>query len=85
MQGAVVAPSDEDAQTFTISGANGEEYKLRAGDSKERQLWVVRLRREIEDATNIIRASKEVRKRDEEEGGEGYGGYGGYGRNLRGR
>ncbi|KAL5480065.1 hypothetical protein EMCRGX_G023684 [Ephydatia muelleri] len=57
--GAVVAPSDEDAQTFTISGANGEEYKLRAGDSKERQLWVVRLRREIEDATNIIRASKE--------------------------
>eukprot|EP00731_Ephydatia_muelleri_P024981 Em0017g64a len=58
-RGAVVAPSDEDAQTFTISGANGEEYKLRAGDSKERQLWVVRLRREIEDATNIIRASKE--------------------------
>lgn len=57
--GAVVAPSDEDAQTFTISGANGEEYKLRAGDSKERQHWLARLRKEIEDATNILKGSKE--------------------------
>ena len=56
----MVAQSDDDTQTFTISGANGEEYRLRASDAKERQHWVVRLRKEIEDATNILRGTKEV-------------------------
>lgn len=29
LQGAVVAPSDEDSVTFTIHAANGEVYRLR--------------------------------------------------------
>lgn len=62
IQGAVVTQSDEDTQTFTISGANGEEYRLRAADARERQHWVVRLRKETEDATNILRGTKEVSK-----------------------
>ncbi|KAK6622560.1 hypothetical protein RUM44_002372 [Polyplax serrata] len=42
--GAVVSPSDEDSHTFTVSAAAGEFYKLRAGDARERQEWVNRLR-----------------------------------------
>ncbi|CAL1535992.1 unnamed protein product [Lymnaea stagnalis] len=41
---AVVSPSEEDSQTFIISAASGEIYKLRAADAKERQLWVDRIR-----------------------------------------
>ncbi|XP_059144040.1 oxysterol-binding protein-related protein 11-like isoform X2 [Physella acuta] len=41
---AVVSPSEEDSQTFIISAANGEIFKLRASDAKERQLWVDRIR-----------------------------------------
>ena len=48
----MVAPSDEDSQTFSINGANGEVYKLRAQGAKERQQWVSRLRREVENCTN---------------------------------
>ena len=51
-QGAVIAPSEEDSQTFSVNGANGEIYKLRAVDAKERQYWVSRLRREVEHCTN---------------------------------
>jgi hypothetical protein len=51
--GAVIAPSDEDSQTFTVNGANGEAYKLRAADAKERQYWVSRLRNEIERCTSV--------------------------------
>lgn len=28
-QGAVVCPSDEDSQTFTVNAANGESYRLK--------------------------------------------------------
>ncbi len=52
VQGAVVAPSEEDSQTFTVNGANGEIYKLRALGPKERQHWVSRLRREVETCTH---------------------------------
>ncbi|XP_076471289.1 oxysterol-binding protein-related protein 11-like isoform X2 [Babylonia areolata] len=41
---AVVSPSDEDSQTFTVTAANGEAFKLRASDARERQHWVDRLR-----------------------------------------
>ncbi|XP_013092942.2 oxysterol-binding protein-related protein 11-like isoform X1 [Biomphalaria glabrata] len=41
---AVVSPSEEDSQTFIISAASGELFKLRAADAKERQLWVDRIR-----------------------------------------
>ena len=33
LQGAMVAPSDEDSVTFTIHAANGEVYRLR-GESE---------------------------------------------------
>ena len=40
LMGAVIAPSEEDSQTFNVNAANGEIYKLRAHDAKERQYWV---------------------------------------------
>ena len=48
----MVAPSEEDSQSFTVNGANGEVYKLRGQDAKERQFWVSRLRREVDNCTN---------------------------------
>nr|XP_006811888.1 PREDICTED: oxysterol-binding protein-related protein 11-like [Saccoglossus kowalevskii] len=42
--GAVISPSDEDSQTFSVNAANGEIYRLRASDAKERQHWVNKLR-----------------------------------------
>ncbi|XP_052215896.1 oxysterol-binding protein-related protein 11-like isoform X3 [Dreissena polymorpha] len=41
---AVISPSEEDSQTFSVSAANGEVFKLRASDARERQQWVDRLR-----------------------------------------
>ena len=29
VQGAVICPSDEDSQTFTVNAANGEVYRLK--------------------------------------------------------
>ncbi|RWS29132.1 oxysterol-binding protein-related protein 11-like protein [Leptotrombidium deliense] len=40
----MIAPSEEDSQTFTVSAACGEVYKLKASDAKERQYWVSKLR-----------------------------------------
>ncbi|XP_025086490.1 oxysterol-binding protein-related protein 11-like isoform X3 [Pomacea canaliculata] len=51
---AVVSPSDEDSQTFTVTAANGETFKLRANDAKERQHWVDRLRSTAEYHTANI-------------------------------
>ena len=51
-QGAMVAPSEEDSQSFSINGSNGEVYRLKAADAKERQFWVSRVRREVEACTN---------------------------------
>jgi len=44
LAGAVVLPSEEDSQTFTINFASGEMFKVRASHAKERQMWVDRLR-----------------------------------------
>ena len=44
MAGCVVSPSEEDSQTFTVSAACGEVYKLKASDAKQRQFWVNKLR-----------------------------------------
>ncbi|XP_035657550.1 oxysterol-binding protein-related protein 11-like isoform X1 [Branchiostoma floridae] len=44
LAGSVMSPSDEDSHTFSINAANGEVYRLRAFDAKERQQWVNRLR-----------------------------------------
>jgi hypothetical protein len=44
LSGAIVTPSEDDGQTFSVCSSSGEIYKLRASDSRERQLWVDRLR-----------------------------------------
>jgi len=44
LAGAVVVPSEEDGQTFSVNFASGEVFKLRASHTKERQIWVDRLR-----------------------------------------
>ncbi|BFZ04893.1 hypothetical protein BsWGS_07933 [Bradybaena similaris] len=51
---AVVSPSEEDSQTFIVSAANGEIFKLRALDARERQLWVDRIRSTAEYHTANI-------------------------------
>lgn len=55
-----MSPSEEDSQTFTVNGANGEIYKLRGQDAKERQYWVSRLRREVEYCTSQTFGDREV-------------------------
>ncbi|XP_037527302.1 oxysterol-binding protein-related protein 11 isoform X2 [Rhipicephalus sanguineus] len=64
LAGAVISPSDEDGQMFTVSAACGEVYKLRVvscgrsrfpgQDAKERQFWINRLRKVAEDHTKTI-------------------------------
>ncbi|KAK3101850.1 hypothetical protein FSP39_006794 [Pinctada imbricata] len=48
---AVISPSDEDSQTFTVSAANSDVYRLRACDARERQLWVDKIRSAAEHHT----------------------------------
>ena len=44
LAGALVLPSDEDSQTFSVNFASGEVYKVRATNPRERQIWVDRIR-----------------------------------------
>ncbi|XP_013908278.1 PREDICTED: oxysterol-binding protein-related protein 10 isoform X3 [Thamnophis sirtalis] len=44
LAGAIVSLSDEAPNMLVVYSANGEMYKLRAGDTKERQYWVTQLR-----------------------------------------
>uniref|UniRef100_A0A023F9A8 Putative oxysterol-binding protein-like protein 11 n=3 Tax=Triatominae TaxID=70999 RepID=A0A023F9A8_TRIIF len=44
LEAAVIAPSDEDSNTFTVNSSSGESFKLRAQDARARQEWVNRLR-----------------------------------------
>lgn len=60
--GAVVCPSDEDSQTFTVNAANGESYRLKAFDAKERQHWVNRLRATAEYHTESLLNSSAFNK-----------------------
>lgn len=48
LAGAVVSPSEDDNQSFSVSGVCGEVYKLKANDAKERQIWVDKIRSVIE-------------------------------------
>ncbi|KAK8746574.1 hypothetical protein OTU49_017086, partial [Cherax quadricarinatus] len=54
LAGAVISPSDEDSYTFTVSPAAGESYKLRATDTRDRQMWLNRLRVVAEMHTRAI-------------------------------
>ncbi|XP_046860517.1 oxysterol-binding protein-related protein 11-like [Xenia sp. Carnegie-2017] len=44
LMGAVIAPSDEDSVTFTVNASNGDLFKLRACDARERQQWINNIR-----------------------------------------
>lgn len=56
LAGCTISPSDEDSQTFTVSAASGDSYKLKATDAKERQYWVNKLRQvALTHETNIAR------------------------------
>ncbi|XP_014252836.1 oxysterol-binding protein-related protein 11 [Cimex lectularius] len=44
LEAAVICPSDEDSNTFSVNSSSGESFKLRAQDAKARQEWVNRLR-----------------------------------------
>lgn len=44
LESAVISPSDEDSNTFSVNSTSGESFKLRAQDAKARQEWVNRLR-----------------------------------------
>ena len=44
MEGALILPSEDDNNTFSINFSTGEVYKMRAGEAKERQVWVDKLR-----------------------------------------
>lgn len=52
--GSMIAPSDEDSFTFAVSAANGDIFKLRANDAKERQDWINKLRSVAEFHTSSI-------------------------------
>ncbi|XP_038617325.1 oxysterol-binding protein-related protein 10 [Tachyglossus aculeatus] len=44
LAGAIVSLSDEAPHMLVVYSANGEMYKLRAADAKEKQYWVTQLR-----------------------------------------
>ncbi|XP_021572992.1 oxysterol-binding protein-related protein 10, partial [Carlito syrichta] len=44
LAGAIVSLSDEAPHMLVVYSANGEMFKLRAADAKERQFWVTQLR-----------------------------------------
>ncbi|XP_069693111.1 oxysterol-binding protein-related protein 11-like isoform X2 [Periplaneta americana] len=54
---AVISPSDEDSNTFTVNSATGEMFKLRAADARARHEWVSRLRAVAEMHTMAIAQS----------------------------
>ncbi|KFW67206.1 Oxysterol-binding protein-related protein 10, partial [Pygoscelis adeliae] len=44
LAGAIISPSDEVPHMLVVYSANGEMYKLRAADAKEKQYWITQLR-----------------------------------------
>ena len=57
LSGAMVNPSEEDSNTFTINFASGDIYKLRSANAKERQVWVDRVRGVVQMHEKAIAAS----------------------------
>uniref|UniRef100_A0A8C4RB95 Oxysterol binding protein-like 11 n=1 Tax=Eptatretus burgeri TaxID=7764 RepID=A0A8C4RB95_EPTBU len=43
LAGAMISPSEDDSYAFSVMAVNGEQFRLRAKDAKERQHWVSRL------------------------------------------
>nr|XP_047931982.1 oxysterol-binding protein-related protein 10 isoform X5 [Anser cygnoides] len=44
LAGAIISPSDEVPHMLVVYSANGEIFKLRAADAKEKQYWITQLR-----------------------------------------
>nr|CAD7600047.1 unnamed protein product [Timema genevievae] len=63
---AVISPSDEDSNTFTVNSATGEMFKLRASDARARHEWVSRIRAITEMHTMAIAHVKEAGKEKKE-------------------
>ncbi|XP_049329128.1 oxysterol-binding protein-related protein 10-like [Astyanax mexicanus] len=60
--GASVTPSDEAPHMFIVSSANGELFKLRAGDGKEQQMWISQLQacaRRLSDSSAKVKKLKD--------------------------
>ncbi|XP_065647568.1 oxysterol-binding protein-related protein 11 isoform X3 [Hydra vulgaris] len=60
LAGAVVSPSDEDSMTFTINGVNGDIFKLRGTDAKDRQHWINLIRAVAEFHTQNVSSSNPI-------------------------
>ncbi|XP_021930327.1 oxysterol-binding protein-related protein 11-like isoform X2 [Zootermopsis nevadensis] len=54
---AVISPSDEDSNTFTVNSATGDMFKLRAADARARHEWISRIRSVAEMHTMAIAQS----------------------------
>ena len=55
LAGAIIVPSEEgNSYTFSVNAANGESFKLRATDAKERQYWINRLRVVSQAHTQVL-------------------------------
>jgi oxysterol-binding protein-related protein 9/10/11 len=55
LAGAIIVPSEEgNSYTFSVNAANGESFKLRATDAKERQYWINRLRVVAQAHTQVL-------------------------------
>lgn len=54
LESAVISPSDEDSNTFSVNSWNSECYKLRASDARARQDWVNRLRATAEYHSQVF-------------------------------
>uniref|UniRef100_A0A1B6CH99 PH domain-containing protein n=2 Tax=Clastoptera arizonana TaxID=38151 RepID=A0A1B6CH99_9HEMI len=72
LEGAVISPSDEDSNTFTVNSTSGEMFKLRAQDARARQEWVNRLRAVAElHAAAITHNNASLSSRDHGSSGVG--------------
>lgn len=54
LESAVISPSEEDSNTFSVNSWNSECYKLRASDARARQDWVNRLRATAEYHSQVF-------------------------------
>lgn len=68
LSGAVISPSDEDSQTFSVNFATGDTFKLRAVDAKERQHWVNQLRAITQQHTQPLGQQKILHHPDQIDG-----------------
>jgi len=64
LSGSVISPSDEDDVSFMVNGADGEFYKLKASDTRDRQQWINMIRAVAEyhtqySAANVVQTNSQ--------------------------